>query len=86
MEDDDRFLVDTRSGAELGAEKKEHLHARLCHNKYMDHSEQVCLCVDKLTVIVCSDVQDAGMVVGRASTRRWGNSYHIREILSQFGE
>ncbi len=42
--------------------------------------------VYKLTVIIRSQVHRARMVVGRASTRCWGNSEHIREVLLESGE
>lgn len=72
MEDDDRFLVDTSNGTELGTTEKKNMHIYicLCKNKNLISSE----CRDKLTVIVCPQVHCAGMVVGRASTSGWCNS------------
>lgn len=42
--------------------------------------------MNKLTVIIRSQVHCACMVVGRASSSCWGNSQHIREIFPEFGE
>lgn len=44
------------------------------------------VCVDELTVIICSQIHCAGVVVGSASTGCRGNSKHIREILLESGE
>lgn len=43
-------------------------------------------CADELTVIICSQVQSAGVVVGSTSTRCRGNGEHIWKILPKFGE
>jgi len=43
-------------------------------------------CVFKLTVIICSQVLCAGLVVGKASASCWGNSQNVRKILPESGE
>lgn len=69
MEDDDRFLVDTSSGAELGTEKK--------HTSLLIKTTQAIfssLRVEKPTVVIGPQEHDAGVVVGGACTSGWSHS------------
>lgn len=83
MEDDDRFLVDTNTGAELGTEQTPKGFSITTDH---DNKLKVGKCVDELTVVVGSKVHGAGVVVGRASTRGWSHSQHVREVLPELGE
>lgn len=83
MEDDDRFLVDTNTGAELGTEQTpKRVSITLDDGNKISKGE----CVHGLTVVVGSKVHGAGVVVGGASTGGRRNSQHVREILPELGE
>lgn len=69
MEDDDRFLADTSSGAELGTEKK---HARPLIKKTQNIFSSPH--VDKLTVVIGPQEHDAGVVVSGPCTGGWSYS------------
>lgn len=66
MDDDDRFLVDTSSGAELGTAK--HTRAHTSFNKKHKPSSQV---FSRLTVVIGPQEHDAGVVIGGACTGGW---------------
>lgn len=73
MEDDDRFLVDTRPGAELGTrvtQKSKRVSVTINDMKNLSVGE----CAYKLTVVISPEVHCAGVVVGRASTSGRSNS------------
>lgn len=69
MEDDDRFLVDTSSGAELGTEKK-HTSVSIKTTQAIFSSPRE----DQLTVVIGPQEHDAGVVVGGACTSGWSHS------------
>lgn len=71
IEDDDRFLVDTSNGAELGTKVK---HTHKCIIVNIKTILAISECVDKLTVIIRPQVHCAGMVVGRAGASGRCNS------------
>lgn len=83
MEDDDRFLLDTHTGAELGTERT----PREASVTLRDGSS-LCKCerVYELTVVIGSKVHGAGVVVGGASPGGRRHGQHVGEILPELGE
>lgn len=83
MEDDDTFLVDTNTGAELGTERTPRQASVTFHD---GNCLRKCECVCELTVVIGSKVHGAGVVVGGASTGGRRNGQHVGEILPELGE
>lgn len=83
MEDEDRFLVDTNTGAELGTEWRPRQASVTLDD---GNSFCKCKCFSELTVVIGSKVHGAGVVVGGASTGSRRNGQHVGEILPELGE